>query len=136
MALTITSVNTGVIGDLRYRTVDVAFDTSYDSGGEPLTSATLGLDSIYYLRAKSNAGYLIKYDYTNFTLRVYLVNIAATADGDIVATADNSIVANATNTGIEVSGIGTAFQVVLGEVTATTDLSTALSSVRLFILGR
>lgn len=131
MALTITGVRSGIMGDLRYRVVDVAFDTTYASGGEPLTPATLSFDQIYFLRAHAPAGYKVSYDYTNATLRAYRIGVETTAAG---ATANNSLIKSGTST-LEVAGTGTAFQVALSEVTTGTDVSTPLARVSLFIIG-
>ncbi len=46
MALSLTEVRKGVIGDLRYSLQDVAFDSSYPTGGEDLTPAEVGLGTI------------------------------------------------------------------------------------------
>lgn len=136
MPLTLTDVSTGFIGDLKYRVMDIAFDTSYPTGGESLTPADLGLDSIFYLRASAPAGYKLVYDYSAQTLMAFRVGIAATAAGDIVADGDNQIVVDAAGTGFEVSGAGAAFQAALAQVTNATDLSTDLALATILVIGR
>lgn len=132
MALTITPLNRGVVGVIRYLTADVAFDNSYASGGESLTAANLGMDTIYLVMATAPVGYEIAYDYTDHLLRAFRIGIAASS---IVAGANNTIVKNVAGTGVEVSGTGTAFQANLVEVTATNDMSTDLASVRILVFG-
>jgi len=132
MALTITKRFEGVSGDLRYLIADVAFDSSYLSGGESLTAAMLGWDSIRLVMADAAIGYEIAYSYSDSLLHAYRIGIAASS---IVAGANNTIVKNVAGTGVEVSGTGTAFQAVLSEVTSTNDMSTDLASVRIIVLG-
>lgn len=133
MPLTLTERARGVAGNLRYAVYTVAFDSSYASGGEPLTAANMNMDSVHLVEADAPAGYHVAYDYTNALLRAYRIGVAASA---IVAGANNTIVKDAAGTGVEVSGTGTAFQAALVEVAATADMSTDLSAVRLFVLGR
>ncbi len=52
MALTLTEIRKGVVGDLRYSIQDVAFDSSYPTGGEDITPADVGLGTI--LMAEGN----------------------------------------------------------------------------------
>lgn len=132
MALAITVRNRGIVGDLRYVVAAVAFDAFYASGGEPLTAANLGLDFIDLLQADAPAGYVLSYDYTGAVLRAYRIDVVAGAG---VSGADNTLIKSATST-LEVAGTGTAFQVALGEVTATNDMSTDLAAVRIFVVGR
>ncbi|MBI2020209.1 hypothetical protein HYS94_02200 [Candidatus Daviesbacteria bacterium] len=131
MPLTLTERRRGIAGDMRYAVYTVAFDASYASGGEPLTPATLGFDIVHLLEADAPAGYKVAYDYTNRTLRAYRIDVVAGAG---VADGNNTLIKSATST-LEVAGTGTAFQVALGEVTATNDMSTDLAAVRLLVFG-
>lgn len=110
MAVSVTDVKRGVLGDLKYLIADVTFDSSYPLGGEALTAGTLGLTTIYYMdltavRDPDTTDNLLiaTYDYTN---------------SKIVAGWDNE------------SGSNSAFV----EVDDTTDISAY--SVRIFVLGK
>lgn len=48
MAVTVTEVKRGVMGDLKYLIADITFDSSYPTNGEALTQATLGFTTIYH----------------------------------------------------------------------------------------
>lgn len=52
---------------------DVTFDSSYPTGGEPLTAADLGMLNIEYLEAtqKGVASRLAEYDYANAKLLLF-----------------------------------------------------------------
>lgn len=69
MSLTITDVSRTVFGNRRVLIVDVAFDSSYPSGGESLTAVDLGFLSIDYIRATAKVGYDFDYDYVNSKLK-------------------------------------------------------------------
>lgn len=57
MALTVTNVQPSRVPGSEVRTVnDVLFDSSYASGGEPLTPAELGLKSVTYATCEIIAG--------------------------------------------------------------------------------
>lgn len=49
MALTLSEVERGVVGDLRYVIMNVTFDATYPAGGESLTAADLGFTSDVFL---------------------------------------------------------------------------------------
>ncbi|MBI2020208.1 hypothetical protein HYS94_02195 [Candidatus Daviesbacteria bacterium] len=131
MPLTLTERRRGILGDIRYATYDVAFDTLYAAGGEPLTAANVQMESILLLKADAPAGYIIAYDYTNATLRAYRINVVA---GTGTQGVDVDLMKSGTST-LEVTGDGTAFQVALGEVTTNADMSTDLASVRVLVFG-
>lgn len=86
MALTITvpgnaSDMTGVPGNNKYVIKTCTFDSSYATGGEALTAATLGLESIHFVAlSMENSGYVPQYDYTNAKIALY----EAGADGAIL----------------------------------------------------
>ena len=50
MALSITTSSngvdypSGVIGDLKYKVIEITFDSSYPTGGESLTASDIGFD--------------------------------------------------------------------------------------------
>lgn len=78
MALTVTQTGRRtVFGDRRVHFFDIAFDTSYPTGGESLTAADLGLsrvDLVLCEPASAAAGataVVVKYDRTNSKLQAY-----------------------------------------------------------------
>jgi hypothetical protein len=153
MAFTITKSKIGVAGDLRYVIGTLAFDSSYGTGGESLAPADVGLMKFYDVRIHQTAGYAFAFDYTNNKVLAYwapalshthalsiplltvtgLTQLSATALGATVSAA----VAGVTSATTTVGGVlsATVTQVALAEVTASTDLSTALSSVPFMVWG-
>lgn len=72
MAVSVTDVKRGVLGDLKYLIADVTFDSSYPAGGEALTPATLGFTTIYFFSSNTiidpdtaDNAVVPGYDYTN-----------------------------------------------------------------------
>lgn len=95
MALTLSDIKTGVAGDLRYRVMDVTFDSSYPTGGESLTAADLGWDSIIELKARSIiSGYEFSYDYTNHLLKVERSTPALIVEESVTVTSNAGALAN------------------------------------------
>ena len=96
MALTITTSTggsdfpKGVPGDLQYRIVEVAFDSGYVTGGEPLVASDVGLSKIWFVQGQAvvedatgtDVAYLVLYDYANSTLKAYNADINGAADLD------------------------------------------------------
>ena len=65
-ALTLTTVSRGVMGNLRWATVNVGFSTSYATGGDTgMTAAALGMDSVELVQFDQPAGFTVNYNYTN-----------------------------------------------------------------------
>jgi hypothetical protein len=62
-------------GGLKYRLLDVTFDSSYASGGEPLSGAEFGIDSVLAILLgtvdQDSAGYIVQYDKQVGKLRVF-----------------------------------------------------------------
>jgi hypothetical protein len=83
-------VKDGVVGDLRYRVVDVTFDSSYPTGGEASAPSAYGLTDIICLIPLTASGYTPEYDDTNSKIKMYWVD--TTVDGAALAE-----VANTTN---------------------------------------
>lgn len=82
MALTVTPVKVWVNGDRKEAIYDITFDSSYPTGGEALTAATLGLaDELNYVSDavawNGTLAVLTKYDYVNSTLLAFKSNTAA-----------------------------------------------------------
>jgi hypothetical protein len=77
MALTITTSSngvdypSGVIGDLKYKVIELTFDSSYATGGESLTASDIGLDQIVLAQIESTDGMSFAYDYTNNKVKAF-----------------------------------------------------------------
>jgi hypothetical protein len=77
MAVTVSApFKTGVFGDLKYVIVDITFDNSYPTGGEPVTPAQVGLDAVYGVTTLGNTydaqgAVVVSYDRTNSKLVAY-----------------------------------------------------------------
>lgn len=140
MALTVTRSGMwqGLLGDLRYAKVTIAFDSSYPSGGESLTPADLGLKTIDHITIHSTSGLVFEYDYTNKKVKAYSQGVTVGAAG--AATLDDfpvsagpgasTISVSLTNSG----GSATHNFGTLKEVPDTNDLST-ITGVRVFAIG-
>jgi hypothetical protein len=90
--------------------LELAFDSSYPTGGEPLSAAACGFDrSIDFLIAEPAAGYTFEYDHTAGTL------IARRGDNANASAAPAVEVANAVNlstvTGVRAFAYGDATQI-------------------------
>lgn len=162
-ALTVTTVQRGTFGNLRWRSVNIQFSTSYATGGDTgLTAAVLGLDRVLLATFDQPAGYTLHYNYTNgnvFARRSavhgHVIHFQTGAAANAVTMATNNLrnagaaqsvatVADATGEG----GVVQAAQIALAEPAATTDLSTtvvttgntdaggaAATSVRVLVIG-
>lgn len=70
MALTVSIVDTGVMGDYKYTIADITFDSSYLTGGESLTASDLQFPSaVTYVSSEvlrnASTGFVVtKYDYS------------------------------------------------------------------------
>ena len=71
MAVTISAVEHSVAGNKRVQRGKLALDTSYPSGGYPITAQQLGLSVIEFFETNPQQGYAINYDPVNRTLRVF-----------------------------------------------------------------
>lgn len=71
LTLTLNRGAASVHGNMRRNVLDVAFDTSYPDGGEPLTARQLGLASVQDVHVQPQLGYHFNYDRTNSTLRAF-----------------------------------------------------------------
>tara|TARA_Y100000310_G_scaffold341791_1_gene442159 strand:+ start:6840 stop:7247 length:408 start_codon:yes stop_codon:yes gene_type:complete len=133
-ALTLTVQERGVAGDLRYAIVDAAFSSSYATGGDTgLTAAAMGWTTMVTgVITTQEDGFTFAYNISSGTVLAYQMGFADQG----ARGANNTIVINAGNTGLEISGTGTAFQAALSQVTNATDLSTTPGTVRVFLMGR
>ena len=77
MALSITTSSngvdypSGVIGDLKYKVIEITFDSSYPTGGESLTASDIGFDQIVLAQIEPTDGMSFAYDYTNSKVKAY-----------------------------------------------------------------
>lgn len=150
MALTITNQKTSVFGNKRTATFDVAFDSSYPTGGESLSLSLIGLNEANIVLISQKSGYVFEYNYTNNKVLVYRsaanthahdLVFKANAAANAVTMATNSL-HNATVGDLTVAGGGadggianiTVAAAPLAEVTNATDLST-LTGVRFLAIG-
>lgn len=85
MSVTVTKVATNVSGRIRERIVDVLMDSSYPTGGEPLTATDLGLKTVLTVNAvQKTVGTSIRifqYDLTNSKLLAFQQKDPAAAGG-------------------------------------------------------
>ena len=161
-ALTLTPVSRGVMGNLRWVTVNVGFSTSYATGGDTgMTAAALGMDSVELVQFDQPAGFTVNYNYSNGQVlarrtaihnHTLHFNQADVVDG---ATTTVNVGTNlmGANTGVDIvvagvadatgaGGIIQAAQAALAEPAATTNLSATVVSagvtnaVRAMVFGR
>ena len=77
MALTITTSSngtdypSGVIGDLKYKVIELTFDSSYATGGESLAASDIGFDQIVLAQIEPTDGMTFAYDYTNSKVKAF-----------------------------------------------------------------
>ena len=96
MALTLTvpgnaSDVVGVPGNNKYVIKRIQFDSSYPSGGEALTSTTLGLESLHIMICESeDSGYVAQYDYSGEKLAIYEAGADGAALDEVGNTTDLS----------------------------------------------
>lgn len=146
MALTVTIKSTDVFGNKRVHIVEIGFDDSYPTGGEPLTARSLGMSAVDFALFEPSAGYTFEYDHTNEKIKAYRsashahdLVFKANAAANAVTMAANSL-RNATGGDLTVvgggadGGIAVIAQAALAEVTAAVDLL-ALTNVRGLIVG-
>src|SRR4051812_23133924 len=66
-----TIVRSTVIGDIRCVLGTYAFDSSYPTGGEAFTPATVGLTAINFALFSPTSGYTFEFDHTNNKVIAY-----------------------------------------------------------------
>lgn len=89
MALTIANTTTGLyaqaVGDEYETYKTVAFDSSYPTGGEPLTAADLGFSvAPRDVRIEPKGGYVFEYDRTNSKVLAYYGDNNNASDGPLI----------------------------------------------------
>ncbi len=69
MALTVSEVEHGVVGDMKYSILDVTFDSSYPTGGEDLLPAEARMTTVLFGSGHSDTpGVTANYDIANSKL--------------------------------------------------------------------
>lgn len=116
----------------------IAFDSSYPTGGESLLAADIALRRITRFNCHDKSGFGFEYDYTNSKLMVYVQGVAIAAAG--AATLDDYALTGVGASTARSIGLDSASTspVLFGpqkEVANTTDLST-LTGVRFTAYGR
>ena len=107
MAVTATIINGRAesFGSRRVVIADLAFDSSYPTGGESVLPGLLGMQTIDFLLAEPAGGYSFEYHHTNQKLLARQgdnTNAAAAPSVEVPDTTDLSAV-----TGVRVIAIGT-----------------------------
>ena len=95
MALTLTRVSgPTAVGDGWRNVWTAAADSSYPTGGWPLTKASLGfaatVDPTFNVQAENSSGYVLEYDHTNSKLKAYRQTAATGALAEVPNTTDLS----------------------------------------------
>ena len=88
MVLAITVNKRGVVGDLRYADISLAWDSSYPTGGEPFTPADAGFDVFHTVTAHQKSGYTFEMDYTNNKVLAYYYDYNGSADAVAIQVAN------------------------------------------------
>lgn len=83
MALTPTIKRQGVVGNLRYSVTEFDFDSSYPTGGLPVTAGNFGYPggTIQFVVVSSKSGYVFSFDYAGLKLLAYQQTDPAAAGG-------------------------------------------------------
>lgn len=131
MSLTITNKEFSVLGTKRVVFCDIAFDSSYPTGGESLAPSDLGLSVATHVQIPTKSGYLFEYDYTNEKIKALYPTSVTSTTGTVAhalgfaSGADAFISATADHHGVEVGS----------EVANAADLS-GVTSVKVMMIGR
>jgi hypothetical protein len=85
-----------VPGDRRYVVATVTFDSSYATGGEAITLASLGLTRLDFIQAVTDDGYVPAWDGSKTAPKIKLFWVDTTTDGaplaEVASTTDVSAV--------------------------------------------
>jgi hypothetical protein len=85
MAVTVTKRQSYNTGNVNAVVADIAFDSSYPTGGESLTKTDLGfVTGVEFLLAEPASGYSFEYDHTNEKLIARYADYDAAADGALI----------------------------------------------------
>lgn len=81
--MTVSNITHGIFGSKKIAFCDIAFDSSYPTGGEGLTPGNVGLERIEFTIIPNKSGYMFEYDYTNKKLKALTprsAQVAVTTD--------------------------------------------------------
>ena len=95
MALAITVIKRPAMPAGKAVVATITFDSSYPTGGEPLTAADLGMLNVEWLvvEQKGAASRIIEYDHANAKLKLYfLVEGAPNTFGEVTNASDQSTI--------------------------------------------
>ena len=146
MGLTITEIDVSVMGNKRVVTCNIAFDSSYPTGGESLPPSAVRLREVTMALIAGNSGYSFEYDYDNELLMAYYpsvehlhtITLSGTHAGNAVelaANANDAALGEAGGTGYTgITGIQNASAAVADEVGNADNLS-ALTAVKAMFIG-
>lgn len=84
MAATVTVVRRTVWGDRKAIHAKITFDSSYPTGGEPITLADLGLLEVDFCMPAPRLGYVPEWDDANSKMLVYYGDNNNASDGPLV----------------------------------------------------
>ena len=105
MALAITVNKRGVVGDLRYADLSLAWDSSYPTGGESFTPADAGMDAFHVVTAHQKSGYTFDMDYTNNKILAYYYDYNGSADAVAIQVANAVDLSGVTSHKVFVLGV-------------------------------
>lgn len=107
MAASVTRTRVAVPGASKVIYGTIAFDSSYPTGGEALSLATIGLDDrLDFITFEPTGGYVFIYDHTNKKVKVLMADYDAVADGPLVEVADTTDLSALTAVRFRAEGIG------------------------------
>ena len=89
-------------GNLKYKAIEITFDSSYPTGGESLTPGMIGFDDIINIVIEHSDGISFGYDYTNEKIKAYGV-----APVPVTITDDDSAASNGVAVYAHIDTIGT-----------------------------
>jgi len=138
MSLTITNREFSVFGTKRVVFCDIAFDSSYPTGGESLTPGDIGLSVATHVTIAGNSGYVFEYDYTNSKVKAMTptaAQAAVTTDKVTIADTGAGNITDGQSCIVDATFRSAVDAAAADEVGNTTDLS-AVTSVKVMFIGR
>ncbi len=84
MALTIEVVEKGMSGHRHDDIVDITFDDSYPTGGEPFAAGDIGRNRILSVLIEPAGGVTFEYDYGNEKIVARTTDLSSSTDGPMV----------------------------------------------------
>ena len=147
MALTVTLKDLTVVGNKKLSVFTIGFDSSYPTGGEPLSARNLGLSAIDFIMVEPAGGLLFEYDHANAKLMAMTPTVAhnhtITITGGVSGTVAIGISSDANGAALSktaasdrtgITGIQNCAAAAATEVANGTDLS-GFTDVRGFAFG-